>query len=533
MNTLRKISAALTLVITASIQLNAQSLKEAIKLTEGEKFPKASAAFAQLIKADPSNAQNYFYCANNYFKWGKTDSAKIIYNQGIAAAPKSAINYAGLGQVQWALNDTAEGAANMNKALLLCKSKDILVINKVADAYINYTYKKIPTAQALLAKGEKKFYKNTDLHILKGDAYLLNNQTSEAFSSYETAYDLDSTSFTVLLKLGNVMAGAQQYGKALDYLVAINIMDSTFVPAYKEKAYMCEQMKDYALAIEQLKKYLSYNENTATRTDLAFDYYLNDEFRNALQEINTIQSTDTSNIRLYRLAANSYYELASYDSCAANMQKFIERAPQDTSIRISSKDYMVYGKSLAKTVQDSMAVIYLKKALELSPNLIDLYSDLGNSYAKLKNYPEAVKYHELKILNKKEKSDVRDYNALANAFYQNKEYEKADSIYKKVIELKPEGYNGYLMRARCNDRLDPERSTGRAIPHYELVFQKADPEKNKKDIVNGLYYCGIHYIKIKEYKKAKEVYLKIIAIEPESPEANKFLNTPMIKKIKL
>lgn len=532
MITLKKISGSVSLLLLSTFALNAQNLKEAIKLTEGEKYPKAAAAFQSLIKADPLNAQNYFYSANNYFKWGKADSAKAVYQRGIAAAPKSAINYAGLGQVQWATKDTANGSANLNKALLMSKSKDILVINKVGDAYINYDFKKIKEAQALLVKAEKKNYKNTDLHILKGDAYLANNQNGEAFSSYETAYDIDSTSFTVLLKLGSVMASAANYEKALDYLVAINVMDSTFVPAYKEKAYLCEKMENYELAIEQLRKYLSYNENLEARTDLARNLFLNREYTNAVQEINTIQTTDTSNIYLYRLAGYSLFETASYDSSAIFMQKFFEKAPNDKSIELKTSDYRYYGKALAKTSQDSLALIYLHKALEKDSTIIDLNTDIANSYYRLKNYQAAAKYHEIKIVKRGDKADAKDYNSLATAYYYKKEYVKADSIFTKVIELKPELFSGHLWRAKSNEMLDPDCKSGIAVPFYETVLEKANPEKNKKDMINARLYIGFHYIQNKNFKKAKEQYTEILKLDPNSPQANRFMSTKEAKAVK-
>ncbi len=532
MKSLKKITGSVSLLLLSTIALNAQSLKEAIKLTEGEKYPKAAAAFQNLIKADPFNPQNYFYSANNYFKWGEADSAKAVYQRGIAATPKSALNYAGLGQVQWANKDTANGAANLNKALLMSKSKDILVINKTADAYINYDFKKIAVAQALLVKAEKKNYKNTDLHILKGDAFMAISKNVEGFSSYETAYDLDSTSFNVLLKLGKVMAGTGNYERALDYLVAVNVMDSTFVPAYKEKAYLCEKMENHELAIEQLRKYLSYNENLEARTDLARNLFLNREYANAVQEINTIQTTNTSNIYLYRLAGYSLFETAAYDSSAQFMQTFFERASADKSVEIKTSDYRYYGKALAKISQDSAALVYLHRALEKDSTIIELNTDIANSYYRLKNYQEAAKYHERKILKKADKADAKDYNSLATAYYYNKEHLKADSLFAKVIEMKPELFSGYLWRAKSNEMLDPDCKSGRAVPFYEVVLEKASPEKNKKDIINARLYIGFHFIQNKNFKKAKEQYVEILKLDPNSPQAIRFMSTKEAKAVK-
>ena len=79
--TLKKITGSVSLLLLSTFALNAQNLKEAIKLTEGEKYPKAAAAFQSLIKADPLNAQNYFYSANNYFKYQFSWHLKQIHKR--------------------------------------------------------------------------------------------------------------------------------------------------------------------------------------------------------------------------------------------------------------------------------------------------------------------------------------------------------------------------------------------------------------------------------------------------------------------
>ncbi len=532
MNTsIKKISLLFILAFSAN-GIFAQTLNDAIKLTQGEKYSKASAAFHQLIKNDPTNAENYFYCGENYLKWNKADSAKIIFQQGIAANPKSGLNFAGLAQVQWSQKDTIVANINIASALKLGK-KNIAVILAIADAYINYDYKKLNEAQLLLSNAEKKHFKNVQLHLLKGDLFDLKKDNNNAYDSYLTAYEIDSTSFEALIKLGNFNAAIKNYEKAREYFITVNILDTAFAPAYKYKAQMGENTEDYEFAVIQYRKYLEFNENPQTRIDLTRNLLLNQNYREVISEVQRFQAYDTTNLYMYRLGGYSFFELGKYDSCAMYIQSFVNKSFLDTNYKVIPTDYLYLGKSYFRIANDSLAVIYLQKAIANDPNNLELYSDMGNAHYRLKQFPEAIKYHQIKIQKKGDKSDTRDYDFLAKAYYYNQEYKIADSLFAKVIELKPEVFPGaYYWRAKSNAKLDPQCTQGTAIATYETVLTMANPEKNKKEIIDGCLYLGFYYIQKKDYKKAKGYYTKILELDPNNPQANNFMKTPTAKAIK-
>ena len=88
----------------------AQSLQDAIKLTESEQFEKADAAYKTLIQREPTNGDNFFFYGENHFKQEfldssfkavDLDSARFLYEMGMKKNPGNPINYVGLGKVLW------------------------------------------------------------------------------------------------------------------------------------------------------------------------------------------------------------------------------------------------------------------------------------------------------------------------------------------------------------------------------------------------------------------------------------------------
>src|SRR5882762_7594665 len=84
----------LTTILAAGFlgSIHAQSLQDAIKLSESEQFEKATAAFVSLIQREPTNGDNYFFYGENYFKEEiidssfkamDLDSARICYEMGM------------------------------------------------------------------------------------------------------------------------------------------------------------------------------------------------------------------------------------------------------------------------------------------------------------------------------------------------------------------------------------------------------------------------------------------------------------------
>jgi len=520
-----KISLQLIIFFVFSItSVFSQTLKDAIKFTNNEQFESATSAFNQLIKLEPMNGDNYFYLGDNYFKSEDPDSAKISYQKGIEVAPENALNYVGVGKVLWYKNDTT-AKSYFSKALQMSKSKDATVLMKIAEVYIKADKKNLPEAFILLNLAAKREHKNPDVFVLMGDAFLEENNGSQAILNYEKATSLDTSSTKAILRIGQLYGRARNYSLSFEYYEKANAIDSSFAPAYREKAELYYHAQQFDKAIAQYKKYLQLNNNLSARIRYASFLFLNKQYAKAISEIYEIQKQDTSRVVLYRLLAYSYFETGDYPNGLLNINKFFERAEKGKT-KILSSDYQYQGKLLSKTGQDSLAVIALTKAIQTDSSEIELYNEIGVLNYKLKKYPHAIAAFEKRI-ELRNGASVNDLNALGRAFYFNKEYHKSDSTFAKIIEAKPELLVGYFWRARSNVKMDPELKSGAAKPFYEAYIEKAqsDVEKNKRDLIEAYSYMAAFYGLNKDNANAKTYYAKVLELDPENSNAKTFMTS--------
>ena len=100
MNIVKKIAFGVTgFTLVASMTL-AQSLEDARRAVNAEQYQKAKSLFSNLVRNQPT-PENYFYYGDLYLQLNMPDSAKAVFQKGIAADDKAkyTLNEIGLGTV--------------------------------------------------------------------------------------------------------------------------------------------------------------------------------------------------------------------------------------------------------------------------------------------------------------------------------------------------------------------------------------------------------------------------------------------------
>ncbi|MFN0189696.1 MAG: tetratricopeptide repeat protein, partial [Bacteroidia bacterium] len=135
----------------------------------------------------------------------------------------------------------------------------------------------------------------------------------------------------------------------------------------------------------------------------------------------------------------------------------------------------------------------------------------------------AVKTYEGKIANVA-KVLTADYFNLGKAYYSNKNFLMADSIFAKVTELSPTWPNGYLYRGRSLSQADSMFTTFAALPHYQkyidlITVDTASIAKYSRELIEANSYFAVAYLRQKEFKKSIEYWNKVLAIDPKVQQA--------------
>src|SRR5476651_2219733 len=101
---------ALGMVLVGS-SVFAQSLDDAKRAIDAEQYQKAKSMLKNLTVTQAAKDENFFYLGWVYLIQDYPDSAKEVFNKGLAVNPKSALNLVGLGAVAH-LNKDAAGTKN-------------------------------------------------------------------------------------------------------------------------------------------------------------------------------------------------------------------------------------------------------------------------------------------------------------------------------------------------------------------------------------------------------------------------------------
>jgi tetratricopeptide (TPR) repeat protein len=534
-------------VLLNGIGIQAQDLQAAFKLTRAERFNDANAAFKTLLKASPQDGDIYYYygenflqeyysdTTNNSFK-ELSDSASLLYNKGIQVDPANPLNYVGLGQVALMLKNVPSAQQNFNKAVSLLPSKanksivmtaekHATVFIKLANAYIKAGVYDTAVVFGYLKAAEKLDSKNYELYIVKGDAYIfMLNDGSKAITNYNIAQSLNPKSAMAKLRIGQLWMRARNYKDALTVYQEVVKIDSTFAPAYRELGYLLSRANRNDEAQQNYKKFLRLSGgNTTARIQYVNTLIELKNYTEAINQLNEILRTDTSNNDLNRALAYSYFETGQYDKGIIYSKKFFKRVKPD---KVRATDFAYLGRLLAKTKQDSLAHEMLTKAFQMDTSRAELLSEAAMSMIKLKKYDKAIDIYNGKIVLKK--AVPGDYYNLGKVYYNVKNWNKVDSTLAYYSTLMPDHVQGYLWRARALVNIDTTSKLGLAKPVYEMMIEKArtDTVKNYKELMEAYSYLAYYYlVQFKESKdkdqqsglKAIEYCNKVLAIQPPDP----------------
>lgn len=137
--------------------------------------------------------------------------------------------------------------------------------------------------------------------------------------------------------------------------------------------------------------------------------------------------------------AGIYYNKGNLDKALVAFQDFIRSTGNDSLREIAGGqiEMVYYRKAKAAATPDSMAdyVYQLKAERPQSKYLAELYYDLGERYAKAKDYPKATEYYRQIIGDTVYMADAR--LAIAECYFKQNDWQSAYEEYRKFAEQFP------------------------------------------------------------------------------------------------
>lgn len=528
----KHISTAMLLLGAASF-VNAQSLPDAIKLTDKEQYEKADAAFRGLIAANPANAEAWFYRGENFFANDRLDSALISYDRGIVANGTFPLNYAGKGKVLRAMGRKADASGPLERAIALATEKankfpkpaQSNAYREVAAALLEGADKDFATAQTDLTKAVELDPKNARAFVLRGDAYFEQNPRdgTTPLDNYKQAINLEplnplpvARKAFMYYRANNFSGAITEYGNAI-------ALDAAFAPAYRGRAEAYLKSREFDKAAADMNKYLELNSgNISARVRQAQFLFLVGKYDESLKEIAGLEAAGVDNVTLKRMKAFDLAETKDFAGAKTAMDAYFAAQPEDKRIGMDfeylAKIEQGLGNERATGAvnADSIAGTLYMKAARMDRGKEYLFMEAAKAFTTGRAFDQAIAAYRDKLAAKPE---VNDWYYLGNVANRAKRFATADSAWTQYIAKQPNIYQGYLYRARAKAGLDTaDVKTWTAKADYEEALRKMKPEereRGKADYEEALNFMGLYYLYDKtamDRAKAKCFFDKVSAL---------------------
>jgi tetratricopeptide (TPR) repeat protein len=530
----------------------AQSLADAKKAIDAEQYQKAKGMLKNLTVTQPTNDENLFYLGWVYIVQDYPDSAKAAFTKGIAANPKSALNYVGMGVVALQNKDNSGAASSFNQALTLTSKKDSKPYLYIGRGYLldahdgKFPAEKANAAIDALNKGKIANPKDAEVLVELGNAYRSQLNSNSAYDAYTAALALDPKSPAANVATGVLWRYADNFEDSEKQFQAAIAIDPNYGPAYRELAEtdLVEAQGNIKVAsakikegVENYKKFLSLTDQSVESLLRYADFLVNAGDYKTLQEVATSLSKSTaSNVRVYRYLGYAAYENKDYTNGLTALNTWFAKAGPN---RILPLDYLYLGRLQIASGQDTVkGVANMKKAVELDTTKAqDVYDEIAVMYRNKRDYINAAKtYDEViakvhkPLLTEHVYAGIFNYYAFSTKNPDSTLLVKSDSAMNFVIRTaaKPvaEAYSTKARVADLRDNSDLTKMVGKAKPLYEKYIELFTPElaslstSQKNALAEAQAYLGNYYVyHDKDDVKAMDEFTKAKEINPDNRQA--------------
>ncbi|MEI6276580.1 MAG: tetratricopeptide repeat protein [Prolixibacteraceae bacterium] len=445
---------------------------------------------------------------------------------------------------------------------------------KLAESYI--VFDRVDTALALpdIREAMNIDQKNGEIYIIAGDIYLLVNNGSVAIRNYNKAQDIDLKSPIANMKIGSIYFKGRNLMAAIPYYEQAIALDKNYAPAYRELGQLYSMAGRFKESKENFETYLRLtNQNIPAKIRYVNALFYSKSYAEVIKNVEDIFAVDQSRTYLNRIAGYSSYEMGNYPQALTYMDRLFANLPAD---RILKKDYTYYARILVKKnpgyqkiytemdkanteltrqkekteslkgpakdkekaneepltakvneIQGRMTAIdkeltkayeYYEKAIAFGEEDANLIQEKANSQYTNKRFVDAADSWKRLIAKGKDSED--NLFMIGRAYYQGKDFDKAEEIFNAMIAKYPDHLNAYLWSANIASAKDPDAKAGLAKPKFIALLTKAttDSVKYQNEIFDALRYLGYNALQANNYDEARKYYSRMINLDPNNKD---------------
>lgn len=538
----------LALLFTAG--LSAQTLQEGKNHLFAERFNSAISAFEKMIAANPNNIEATYWLGQSILQSEEIMSSRIskarqLYEKALQTTNGAPLITVGLGHVDLLENKTSDARQKFETALTMTRTKkgdNVEILNAVglanADAKAgDYEYVIAKLKDAI----DNKNVKDPETAIWLGNALRKarpGEGGGEAFRYYKKALEFNPNFALANLRLAKLFESQKNWELVFQYLTDATKNDDKFTAAYYELFYYYFVRLDYAMAETQLKKYI---ESKMPEKDIQDEYlyamlcWANKDFKCATDRAEAVVKAlgENTKPKVYRLLADAHFTNNEFSEAKMYSDNFFAKKNPDDLLLY---DYQLRADILDKTggTIDEVFNTYMQGA-QLDTTLSLKVDFLKKGADKFKAKGDSINREKegdlrVQILKIKENPSQRDFFDAGFAYYQAKNYPRADSIFDVYVVKFPEESYGYMMEYNIHRAMDSTMEKGAAVPWAEKYLQilEKDTVKNKNSILGVAGYLAQYHANIaKNREKAIEYLQRMLNLDPTNEAIRKNLDIMM------
>jgi tetratricopeptide (TPR) repeat protein len=489
----KRMNFILSLFLFFGLALHAQTLEDGLTLITNENFPEARKVFKSLMAADPKAPEPYFYLGETHFLYDNLDSAQYYYKLGDDNVPgrSKALIHVGFGKVHYTNHKKKEARDEFEKAEKANRrAQDWRVPYEIGRVYLEDEDRDLEMAIMKFTEAKDLARENPAPFIKLGDAYMAKYEGGNAANQYDYVLNrLNMQLPEIYQKKAMLFKRSRSNDLAIENLKKAIEVDPNYAPAYRDLIEIYQEEKVYEKVTPLLETYtnLVADDIEAKVRFVGFLFRQARNYERTIEEADKVLAIEPDNYRMHRWKGYAQVELGQFKEGRKSLLKFFDLVGDD---RTYFTDFDYYARAAVAMEEFEEAEEKYRKALDFDIDKAEIYDKIAKMYYTAKKYPQAAAAYKDKILSVDPVST--DYFYMGYSLFMMQQYEAADSAFASVTEVLPEWVPGYVLRAKCNEYLDPELDSLLAKPFHVKVIELAagDLKKHGGDLINAHKYLG-------------------------------------------
>jgi tetratricopeptide (TPR) repeat protein len=434
-------------------------------------YPKAIDMYQKSIQLDPRNTVVLTQLAQCQAKTGNAKEAIVSYEQAIAMNDKAVDELKALGDL-YAQQNKAAQAVGMYKKYLSKKPGESHIAKYIAE--YEYSQKNYDESIVYFAKVNGEQSRTADFLFKYGQAcYSVkdNKRAKEIYLQLSAVTPKNAEVFRTLFDI--VSKDSTLKSEAASYLQKYVALKPADAAEQKDLGDMLYDLKNQTGAL------------AAYRAAIVADPAIKGFYKHYVELV---------------LLKGTPDELVKALTGAINAQE------ADAAM------YASLGSVYQKQGTFSKAVDMYQKSIQLDPKNLAVLSSLAQCQAKTGNISEAViSYEQSVAMNDKA---VDELKALGDLYSQQKKPAQAAAMYKKYLAKKP---GDVRVAKSVAENEYAQKNYDEAIKYFAMV---TGPDAQNADF---LFKYGNSCYSVKDYKKAKEIFVTLSTLTPRNAEVFRIL----------